>query len=144
MPEKLKVSPVESSVIILNEILGGRTPNHYSKEVAEALYRSWRDHYDPERPAVKPEVVLQDPQKAELLIDAINQMVASLSDREQMVIALRFGRADGLLRRRKEISHQWHTATEFITRIEERALVKLNQPTRMKYLDPLMDLTPLN
>ncbi|MCL2484123.1 MAG: sigma-70 family RNA polymerase sigma factor [Firmicutes bacterium] len=65
-----------------------------------------------------------------LLNDAIN----TLTPREQSVIKLRYGLVDGRQRTLEEVGNQFNVTRERIRQIEAKALKKLKQPNRSKYL----------
>ena len=71
--------------------------------------------------------------KSELL-DRIDDVLGSLSDREAQVIRLRFGIEDGYAHTLDQIGRTFGVSRERIRQIEERALNKLRHPVRVRKL----------
>ena len=69
-----------------------------------------------------------------LLRDDLEGVMKSLSDRERMVLKLRFGLDDGHPRTLEEVGREFHVTRERIRQIEAKALRKLKHPTRAKKL----------
>jgi len=69
-----------------------------------------------------------------LLRDDLEGVMRSLSDRERMVLKLRFGLDDGHPRTLEEVGREFHVTRERIRQIEAKALRKLKHPTRAKKL----------
>ncbi len=136
MAERLAVSPIESSVILLNEIftepplLFPQVPTeglgHYSEEVAKALHnQKWRQWYHPETNPLKPEDIMQDAQRSQSLIDTQDRLIETLTPREQRAIRLRFGKEDSVVHSLKEIGKEFGVKEERSRQILARALRKL-------------------
>jgi len=68
------------------------------------------------------------------LLDRIDEVLGSLSDREAQVIRLRFGIEDGYARTLDQIGRTFGVSRERIRQIEERALNKLRHPVRVRKL----------
>ncbi len=68
------------------------------------------------------------------LLDRIDDVLGSLSDREAQVIRLRFGIEDGYARTLDQIGRTFGVSRERIRQIEERALNKLRHPVRIRKL----------
>ena len=68
------------------------------------------------------------------LLERIDEVLASLSDREAQVIRLRFGIDDGYARTLDQIGRAFGVSRERIRQIEERALNKLRHPVRIRKL----------
>ena len=63
-----------------------------------------------------------------------------MSDREQEVLALRFGLTDGYPRTLEEVGKRFNVTRERIRQIEAKALRKMRHPTRLRKLDGFLDL----
>lgn len=68
------------------------------------------------------------------LLDRIDEVLSSLSEREAQVIRLRFGIDDGYARTLDQIGRAFGVSRERIRQIEERALNKLRHPVRIRKL----------
>ncbi|MBQ4362765.1 MAG: RNA polymerase sigma factor RpoD [Oscillospiraceae bacterium] len=68
----------------------------------------------------------------QLLKDKLNEVLATLSEREEKVIRLRFGLDDGRARTLEEVGEEFNVTRERIRQIEAKALRKLNHPSRRK------------
>jgi RNA polymerase primary sigma factor len=66
-------------------------------------------------------------------------MMATLSERESMVLRLRFGLDDGRPRTLEEVGRVYNVTRERIRQIEAKALRKLRHPTRNKKLREYLD-----
>ena len=75
-----------------------------------------------------------------LLKDKLNDVLASLSDREQKVLALRFGLGDGCSRTLEEVGRQFCVTRERIRQIEAKALRKMRHPTRIRQLHGFLEV----
>jgi RNA polymerase primary sigma factor len=69
-----------------------------------------------------------------LLRDDLEEVMSSLSEREKMVLKLRFGLDDGHPRTLEEVGLEFRVTRERIRQIEAKALRKLKHPTRAKKL----------
>jgi RNA polymerase primary sigma factor len=79
----------------------------------------------------------EDPQTtaaSSLLREKIREILVSLSEREQRVLALRFGLEDGYSRTLEEVGRQFNVTRERIRQIEAKALRKMRHPTRIRQL----------
>jgi RNA polymerase primary sigma factor len=68
------------------------------------------------------------------LLERIDEVLGSLSEREAQVIRLRFGIEDGYARTLDQIGRTFGVSRERIRQIEERALNKLRHPVRIRKL----------
>lgn len=68
------------------------------------------------------------------LLERIDEVLGSLSEREAQVIRLRFGIDDGYARTLDQIGRTFGVSRERIRQIEERALNKLRHPVRIRKL----------
>lgn len=131
MTERLKVSPVEASVILVNEIFGG----HYSEKIAKTLHNhGWKRWYHPETNPLKPEGIMDDAQRSQLLIVTQEYVLQTLTDREKKAIRLRFGKEDGVVHTLKEVGGEFGVGGVRSSQIIEKALRKLRHPSRSKLL----------
>ena len=69
-----------------------------------------------------------------LLKEQINQVLSTLTDREEKVLRLRFGLEDGRSRTLEEVGQMFNVTRERIRQIEAKALRKLRHPSRCKRL----------
>ncbi|MBQ9155917.1 MAG: RNA polymerase sigma factor RpoD [Eubacterium sp.] len=69
-----------------------------------------------------------------ILRDQLEEVMDTLSQREQKVLSLRFGLEDGKPRTLEEVGREFHVTRERIRQIEAKALRKLRHPTRSKKL----------
>jgi RNA polymerase primary sigma factor len=70
----------------------------------------------------------------QLLKEQVQEVVASLTPREQKVLILRFGLEDGRSRTLEEVGREFNVTRERIRQIEAKALRKLRHPSRSKKL----------
>lgn len=70
----------------------------------------------------------------QLLKEHMEEVLATLSDREKKVLILRFGLEDGRPRTLEEVGAQFGVTRERIRQIEAKALRKLRHPSRSKKL----------
>ncbi len=75
----------------------------------------------------------------ELLKDQLNEVLDTLTDREQKVLKLRFGLMDGRARTLEEVGKQFGVTRERIRQIEAKALRKLRHPSRSKQLKDFLE-----
>ena len=74
----------------------------------------------------------------ELLKDEIDDVLLTLTEREEKVIRLRFGLEDGKSRTLEEVGQMFGVTRERIRQIEAKALRKLRHPSRSKKLRDYM------
>ena len=70
------------------------------------------------------------------LRETLNDVLGTLTAREEKVLRLRFGLDDGRARTLEEVGKEFHVTRERIRQIEAKALRKLRHPSRMKKLRP--------
>ena len=75
-----------------------------------------------------------------LLKDKLSDVLASLSEREQRVLTLRFGLGDGSSRTLEEVGRQFEVTRERIRQIEAKALRKIRHPTRIRQLHGFLEI----
>jgi RNA polymerase primary sigma factor len=75
-----------------------------------------------------------------LLRDKLSAVLASLSQREQKVLELRFGLGDGYSRTLEEVGRQFTVTRERIRQIEAKALRKMRHPTRIRQLHGFLEI----
>ena len=75
----------------------------------------------------------------ELLKEQINEVLNTLTPREQRVMQLRFGLEDGRSRTLEEIGNEFGLTRERIRQIEAKALRKLRHPSRSRKLKGFLD-----
>ncbi len=66
--------------------------------------------------------------------DALNEVLQTLTDREERVLRLRYGLLDGKTHTLEEVGREFGVTRERIRQIEGKALRKLRQPSRQKKL----------
>src|SRR5574341_35351 len=71
----------------------------------------------------------------QLLKEQVQEVLSSLTPREQKVLVLRFGLEDGRSRTLEEVGRQLNVTRERVRQIEAKALKKLRHPIRMKQLE---------
>ncbi len=70
----------------------------------------------------------------QMLHRELTSVLASLTDREQRVLSLRFGLEDGRPRTLEELGQEFHVTRERVRQIEAKALRKLRHPSRARRL----------
>ncbi|HSP56086.1 MAG TPA: RNA polymerase sigma factor RpoD [Dehalococcoidia bacterium] len=75
----------------------------------------------------------------QLLKEQVQEVVASLTPREQKVLILRFGLEDGRSRTLEEVGREFNVTRERIRQIEAKALRKLRHPSRSKKLKDYLE-----
>ena len=76
---------------------------------------------------------------ATLLKEQLNEVLDTLTDREQKVLRLRFGMNDGRARTLEEVGKEFDVTRERIRQIEAKALRKLRHPSRSRKLKDYLD-----
>jgi RNA polymerase primary sigma factor len=79
-----------------------------------------------------------------LLKDKLGDVLCSLTEREQKVLALRFGLGDGYARTLEEVGQQFEVTRERIRQIEAKALRKMRHPTRIRQLHGFLEIEKPN
>ena len=74
-----------------------------------------------------------------VLREEIENVLNTLTEREQMVLRLRFGLIDGRPRTLEEVGREFDVTRERIRQIEAKALRKLRQPSRSRKLKDFID-----
>ena len=74
-----------------------------------------------------------------LLREQLNEVLHTLTPREEQVLKLRFGLEDGRTRTLEEVGQQFNITRERIRQIEAKALRKLRHPSRSKKLKDYLD-----
>jgi RNA polymerase primary sigma factor len=74
-----------------------------------------------------------------LLRERLQEVIATLSEREQRVLKLRFGVTDGCPRTLEEVGSMFAVTRERIRQIEAKALRKLRHPTRLQKLEGFLE-----
>ena len=70
----------------------------------------------------------------QLLKDYVKQIIINLSPREQKILEMRFGLADGVAHTLEEVGQEFEVTRERIRQIEAKAIRKLKHPTRARKL----------
>ena len=74
-----------------------------------------------------------------MLKEQLEDVLDTLTDREENVLRLRFGLDDGRTRTLEEVGEVFGVTRERIRQIEAKALRKLRHPSRSKRLKDFMD-----
>ena len=74
-----------------------------------------------------------------LLKDQLDEVLSTLTEREQKVLRLRFGMSDGRARTLEEVGKEFDVTRERIRQIEAKALRKLRHPSRSRKLRDYLD-----
>ncbi len=74
-----------------------------------------------------------------LLKDRLSDVLSTLTEREQEVLTLRFGLADGYSRTLEEVGRKFTVTRERIRQIEAKALRKMRHPTRIRKLEGFLE-----
>ena len=74
-----------------------------------------------------------------LLKEQIEDVLASLNERERQVLRLRFGLDDGRSHTLEEVGKEFHVTRERIRQIESKALRKLRHPARKQKLEGYLE-----
>ncbi len=74
-----------------------------------------------------------------LLREQLEEVLETLTDREQKVLKLRFGLDDGRARTLEEVGKEFNVTRERIRQIEAKALRKLRHPSRSRKLKDYLD-----
>ncbi|XRQ16666.1 RNA polymerase sigma factor RpoD [Actinomadura welshii] len=74
-----------------------------------------------------------------LLQDQLEDILGTLSEREQRIIQLRFGLTDGHPRTLEEVGREFGVTRERIRQIESKTLAKLRHPSRAQMLKEYLD-----
>ena len=69
-----------------------------------------------------------------LLKEQLEEVLGTLTEREQKVLTLRFGLEDGRARTLEEVGKEFNVTRERIRQIEAKALRKLRHPSRSRKL----------
>lgn len=75
-----------------------------------------------------------------LLKERIGDVLTTLTEREQEVLTLRFGLADGYSRTLEEVGRKFNVTRERIRQIEAKALRKMRHPTRIRKLEGFLEM----
>ena len=74
-----------------------------------------------------------------LLREQLEEVMETLTEREQKVIRLRYGLGDGRPRTLEEVGKEFNVTRERIRQIEAKALRKLRHPSRSRILKDYLD-----
>ena len=80
-----------------------------------------------------------DAVSANLLREQIEQVLRTLTPREEKVLVLRYGLLDGTPRTLEEVGKEFNVTRERVRQIEAKALRKLKHPTRSRYLKDFLE-----
>lgn len=85
------------------------------------------------------EISIEDIVAAKMLREQLEEVLDTLTDREQKVLRLRFGLLDGRARTLEEVGRKFNVTRERIRQIEAKALKKLRHPSRSRKLKDYLD-----
>lgn len=74
-----------------------------------------------------------------LLREQLEEVLDTLTDREEKVLRMRFGFNDGTVKTLEQVGHEFGVTRERIRQIEAKALRKLRHPSRSKQLRDFLD-----
>ena len=74
-----------------------------------------------------------------MLVQAVDEALDELNDREKEVVRLRFGLDDGQARTLEEVGKEFGVTRERIRQIESKTLAKLRHPQRSQKLRDYLD-----
>ena len=74
-----------------------------------------------------------------MLVHAVEEALAELSDREQEVVKMRFGLIDGQAKTLEEVGREFGVTRERIRQIEAKTLAKLRHPQRSQKLKEFLE-----
>ena len=74
-----------------------------------------------------------------LLKEQLEEVLGTLTEREQKVLTLRFGLEDGRTRTLEEVGREFNVTRERIRQIEAKALRKLRHPSRSRKLKDYLE-----
>ncbi len=89
--------------------------------------------------ADKNQPTLYDKVSKELLKDALNKVLETLSPREKKVLMMRFGLEDSKPKTLEEVGREFKVTRERIRQIEAKAIRKLKHPTRARKLRDFLE-----
>ena len=81
----------------------------------------------------------QDAATFVMLKEQLDDVMSTLTPREQRVLVLRFGLEDGRTRTLEEVGKEFDVTRERIRQIEAKALRKLKHPSRSRKLKDYLD-----
>ena len=134
-PEELAEAldlPVEK---IKNILSISKEPVSLDKPIGTENEDSNLSDFIEDRATISPERVAE----RNLLKKQVDEILRTLTDREQRVIRLRFGIDDGHHRTLEEVGHIFNVTRERIRQIEDKALKKLRHPSRSHILKQFID-----
>ncbi len=124
----LTVEEVENLMRISQQPKSLSTPIGDDKETT--LEQFIADHNQP---------TLYDKVSKELLKDALNKVLETLSPREKKVLIMRFGLEDSKPKTLEEVGKEFKVTRERIRQIEAKAIRKLKHPTRARRLRDFLE-----
>ena len=77
-----------------------------------------------------------------LLKEQLNEVLSTLTDREEKVLRLRFGLEDGRSRTLEEVGRIFKVTRERVRQVEAKAIRKLQHPVRSRRLEGFLDGKP--
>ncbi|NMB84215.1 RNA polymerase sigma factor RpoD [Candidatus Roizmanbacteria bacterium] len=125
---KMSVDEVENLIKISQQPKSLSTPVGDDKEATLEQFVS-----DASQPT------LYDKVSRELLKDALNTVLETLSPREKKVLIMRFGLEDGKPKTLEEVGREFKVTRERIRQIEAKAIRKLKHPTRARKLKDFLE-----
>ena len=74
-----------------------------------------------------------------LLKEKIKQILGTVTERERVILEMRFGLVDGYGRTLEELGRHFNVTRERIRQIEAKALKKMRHPTRLSHLQGFLE-----
>ena len=121
-PEKSEILKIAQEPVSLETPIGEEDDSHLGDFIEDQEAQSPSDHA-----------------AYELLKEQLEDVLDTLTDREENVLRLRFGLDDGRTRTLEEVGKVFGVTRERIRQIEAKALRKLRHPSRSKRLKDFMD-----
>ena len=84
-------------------------------------------------------VAPDDAAAKKMLIEAVDEALGELSEREQEIVRMRFGLDDGQARTLEEVGKEFGVTRERVRQIEAKTLAKLRHPQRSQKLKEFLD-----
>ena len=84
-------------------------------------------------------VAPDDAAAKKMLVEAVDEALGELSEREQEIVRMRFGLDDGQARTLEEVGKEFGVTRERVRQIEAKTLAKLRHPLRSQKLKEFLD-----
>lgn len=152
MTEMTELTQAEAALAVIDVVFGLK---HRDPVIVRRLhsYREFSHWYDAEE-GIDSAAILQDAQKSQLLIDALNQALTynsipnpsspreradSITERQVDIIRARFG-FEGRVKTLQELATEYKVSAGRIRQLEAGALRRLRSPSRRDFFTPVLGL----